>query len=90
MALPNGHIGRVIGKRGYVGTNGYPRWPGGSKQRREARPTILAGGAAAGSSRELLRAVGPHVEGRLVRSSRSSSRNQAAAIGVCELGPNHA
>lgn len=65
MALPNGHIGRVIGKRGYVGTNGYPRWPGGSKQRREARPTILAGGAAAGSSRELLRAVGPHVEGRL-------------------------
>lgn len=65
MALPNGHIGRVIGKRGYVGANGYPRWPGGSKQRHEARPTILAGGAAAGSSRELLRAVGPHVEGRL-------------------------
>lgn len=54
-----------VGKRGYVGTNEYPRWPGGSKQRHEARPTILAGGAAAGSSRELLRAIGPHVEGRL-------------------------
>ncbi|MCK1556087.1 hypothetical protein IVB06_06970 [Bradyrhizobium sp. 171] len=25
-----------VGKRGYVGTNEYPRWPGGSKQRHEA------------------------------------------------------